>query len=67
MCTYLFAYCVDIELPSNFLNHDAAREQEWTNKLVRNVIILVSYPDVHVDNQSNFFFTTRVWLERLHT
>ena len=42
MCTYFFAYCVDTELPSNFLNRDAAREQEWTNKLVRNVIILVS-------------------------
>ena len=42
MCTYLFTYCVDVELPTNFLNRGASREQEWMNKLVRNVIILVS-------------------------
>lgn len=44
----LFAYCVDVELPSGFVNRDAAREKEWTNKLVRNIIILVSWPDVNV-------------------
>lgn len=46
MCTCLFTYCVDVELPSGFVNHGAAREKEWTNKLVRNIIILVSWPDV---------------------
>lgn len=47
MCTCLFTYCVDVELPSGFVNHDATREKEWTNKLVRNIIILVSCPDVN--------------------